>query len=114
MSNVVIVIALTIGAYALVAWAHRALSDRALDVEMQAMQRRVFAELGPEDIDRLALQLDEIRAMGNQSSLAGMSPRKASIIVMRASMQTMAMFIEVDRMFKGLPAGQLTGSFEPK
>jgi len=99
MPSLLILVAVSVASIALAFWIRGKWEDAALEREMDAMQRRVYAELPPADLERLSLQILEIKAAGVQAAKEGMNARSASRMIMRGAIQQMAAFLEIERMF---------------
>ncbi|OYY69102.1 hypothetical protein [Sphingomonas sp. 28-63-12] len=73
--------------------------ERDLDTQLLYMRDRALLELDPSDIARLDKQLADIQLAGMQAAKHGVSVRAATKMVMQAQIQSIAAFIEIDRMF---------------
>lgn len=77
--------------------------ERDLDTQLLYMRDRALLELDPSDIARLDIQLADIQLAGMQAAKQGVSVRAATKMVMQAQIQSIAAFIEIDRMFDAKP-----------
>ena len=108
MPSLILVIVFGSVAIALFVWVSGIVRDAGLDAQMAALHERAKAELSSEDRSRLYALLLEIKEAGLQEAAAkGLSGKQISRAMKGSAIQTIAGFLEIERMFN---RGNKTGS----